>query len=185
MEKIEIGEAGKNTAIVLGVMFILGVLSQCGGVAYGQASDPIRSETWTIECITDDGEKYVDTTFVGRVRMRGGGIEWQVARAAITGFERDAGYRPGFGRRNIVTGNCVAMASEAESDLEMDYNRPRSRRQEMRKDMMKREEEMMEEKFEDPRKHIPQEVLPDSLYRKSGDRVEIDSIIDSLRRSRK
>lgn len=139
--------------------------------AQNRPSNQLHAERWRVQCFGGaSGRVLLDTTFVGRVRMRRGGIIWQVDRATITQFDARGGGRGSLGRRNYSTADCVASAIPAETDLVRRFNRPGSNRappsrSERQRKAPRREQMPDTTSREDLRETLPEEVLPDSMKR--------------------
>jgi hypothetical protein len=161
-ERIEIRPTG-SLLIIIAVWVLL------GPAVAAQGTQPVPSRTdnarsWTVRCVTEGGRAYVDTTFTGRVYPQDGTLIWQVARVKQTRFDVGPGAFPNFGRRNFATGQCVAIARPAGTDLEVPLRRPsppprlRPGSTAIRPDSAR---------GPDPRTTVPRSVLPDSLYRRA------------------
>lgn len=134
--------------------------------AQDRPTSQLNAERWRVRCVTgNSGQVLLDTTFVGRVKMRPGGILWQVSRETITRFDAGAGDRGKLGRRNYATADCLASAVPAGSDLIPRFNRPGRKAPAPRPTKRSREGGSDTTYQQDPRKEIPDEVLPDSMMR--------------------
>jgi hypothetical protein len=160
-------QVGVRPTGLLLVIIALWVLLGPAVAAQGTQPVPDRTDnarSWTVRCVTESARAYVDTTFTGRVYPRNGVLIWQVARVKQTRFDVGPGAFPNFGRRNFATGQCVAIARPAGTDLEVPLRRPsppprlRPGSTAVRPDSARRA---------DPRETIPRSVLPDSLYRRA------------------
>jgi hypothetical protein len=128
----------------------------------------LSAATWTVQCTGGAGpELLLDTTFVGRVRLRRGGIMWQVTRETLTPQDAGTGDRAELSRRNYATGDCVVMSSPAGSDLIPRLNRPGQGSYQLPEERSDTASADQETTREDPRGTVPEEALPDSMYRRT------------------
>jgi len=128
----------------------------------------MNAATWTVRCTGGAGPTMLlDTTFVGRVRLRPGGIVWQVTRETLTPIDAGKGDRAELGRRNYATGDCIVVSRPARSDLIPRLNRPGSRTDQGGRPQRDTANTESIPGSEDPRETVPEEALPDSLYRRA------------------
>lgn len=156
---------------ILLCLLTLGVTSEGFGQSplNGLRGQQLNAATWTVQCTGGASpELLLDTTFVGRVKLRRGGIVWQVTRETLTPQNAGKGDRAELSRRNYATGDCVVVSRPAESDLIPRLNRPgRGASYRMPEEGSDTASTDQERTREDPRETIPEDALPDSTYRRA------------------
>lgn len=147
----------------------MGIVSEgLGQVPRNDMRGPqMNAATWTVQCSGAGPTMLLDTTFVGRVRLRPGGIVWQVTRETLTPIDDGKGDRAELGRRNYATGDCIVVSRPARSDLIPRLNRPGRPTDRGRRPQSDTGATENRPRPADPRETVPEEALPDSLYRRA------------------